>query len=114
MSQLYGESSNNKRSRTRVSKLFKAYVYNQDTGKAVEESVIPEDLQYHIDIQIHKRIIEWIKEECGVNQYGGACGQFSDMWLDCYSDYQYIDDPPNVVFRFKDVNYIIYWSDNQS
>jgi hypothetical protein len=104
-----------KRRRERKTALFQAYLYNQDTGNDVPEHKIPEDLmEYIVMKEPYAEIIRWILDNCGKNEYGSACGQFSDMWLDCYSDDKDIESPPSIVFRFKEVNYILYWSENQA
>ena len=113
MAQLFGESK--KRERTRISMLFKAHLYNQDTGDTIEEWAISPELQQCIDFgDAYKQVTEWIKNNCGKTEHGFLCGQFSDMWLDCYSDDKEASDPPNISFRFENVNYILYWSHNQA
>jgi hypothetical protein len=105
--------SSKKRERGVTCGLFKAWLWNLDTNKQIKEDSTNETLYDYIGTgEPGKQIKEWIKNNCGVREDGSICGQFSDMWLDCYSYEKEIVDPLSIKFTFENVNYIIYWSVN--
>jgi len=111
------ELFNSKKRRVVTCGLFKAWLWNLDTNKQIKEDLINETLYDYICTgEPGKQIKEWIKNNCGVrDEDGSICGQFSDMWLDCYSyEKEKIVDPLSISFTFDNVNYIICWSVNKA